>query len=678
MAEENTIIQLSESSNKHATSNNAPGDWTTNVEDLTLYKGDVLQMRSCFIDTVSQNSGLIEVEPDEPGGDFMTLSISNGYYICDWGSTPTDIIPNADGSVLVPRGLVSGNRQFTTDPTNSNNPATRIGNGHQYINCQKKAIPTPGAGEPTVNLLSGISVRLTDETRGTAGPKAGRTGYYKYLAPGAGPNDWTKVTLVFNKVGELKSKGAKGGTPLYQKVDVTNQGTYLKYGKTFFPILISGNSFVPDITITPNNPVLNRGQTTKKEAQHNANQFSKDKLDPYPQLESAAVSSKSGIFAPNIYTQTFQLPARKYDPEELAVKISTILSKINKGNKADHETKATKFTDNFFLTTTDNLANNNFVDPLPDTPLDYDQYCNFVKDSGTEIVHKITGGVPLVPVTHREFMVNEFLGTGTVDLSFDANMFHFNRIHKSILDNEDNIVTISCSELVRNTDTNNEDPFRTVANKASGIFFTDLLPKNFWFKTLNLEESILVNLQYKTDTMTIDVAGTDYEYIVPKIPLIDGINITGDIVGLDGCYTKPSAGFVDWENAPDTLTQNINIVTQTIPIYGNSVFNNTDAQSGYYQIEIDAGINKSNIKGQDTNNNKIKAIISKFYAQNAYTSAYSEGSITYEHTSNEPIELSQFRIRVLDSTGQLVSLKEELGTDSTVFMEIIRGSNQAN
>ena len=178
--------------------------------------------------------------------------------------------------------------------------------------------------------------------------------------------------------------------------------------------------------------------------------------------------------------------------------------------------------------------------------------------------------------------------------------------------------------------------------------------------------------------MTIDVAGTDYEYIVPLIPLIDGVNITGDIVGLDGCYTKPSSGFVDWENAPDTLTQNINIVTQTIPIYGNSVFNNTDAQSGYYQIEIDAGINKSNIKGQDTNNNKIKAIISKFYAQNAYTSAYSEGSITYEHTSNEPIELSQFRIRVLDSTGQLVSLNEQLGTDSTVFMEIIRGSNQGN
>ena len=77
--------------------------------------------------------------------------------------------------------------------------------------------------------------------------------------------------------------------------------------------------------------------------------------------------------------------------------------------------------------------------------------------------------------------------------------------------------------------------------------------------------------------------------------------------------------------------------------------------------------------GKDVSNNKIKAIVSRFYTQDSYTSCYNEGAIAYTHQSNEPLQLSNFNVRVLNGDGVLASLHEDLGEDNTIFMEVIRG-----
>lgn len=688
MAEQNTIIQLSEKNNKHSEQNGKQynGDWTTNVEDITLYKGDMLQMRSCFIDTVVQNSQLIEVEPDDDTVDYMTLTIEHGYYLCEWGSTPTDIVAAvAAGTdpVTLARpeqlpGLPCNNRKFIppggtpTIPSggqpDQSNANQRSGNGHQYINCTKKK---GGIDPNTVFKLEEIYIKLIDNVV-DSGKKNVRRGFFKYLDPASLPGAFTKVAVEFTKTGFLKGKGSKYGPTPFQKIDVTNQSQFI-VGKPLLPLLMIGkDGFVSDTVATPNNPTVNTGGTTSKVAESNLNEMqTKDHLNPAINVTSSQVSAAGGIFKPNVYTQEFRIPAKKYQPEELAVKLSIILSSVSKSVSGNHRTTGGTFSSNTFITTTDNLAANN-----SDTTPDYETFCNFVKDDGTEIVTKETGVAPSNPPAgdNHQLMVNEFIGTSTVDISFNNNLFQFTQIHNSILDNNANNITISCIDQEGTGD--GAKTFRTVANKAGGIYFTGLQPYDFWFNKMKFDPKMLTKTTF-TPGNTITTEGIDY--YVPIITLIDGVNTTGDIVGLGSTMRKPDAAFYNWEDAPSTLDRNINIESQYIPILGNPVFNdNVVQESGYYQIEVDAGINHAHIKGQQTQNNKIKAIISKFYDQNAYTSAYSEGSVTYQHTSEIPIDLSQFRVRILNSKGELASQYEQLGDDNTVFMEIIRGTNQSN
>jgi len=689
MAEQNTIIQLSEKFNKHSVANSSAynGDWSSNVENITLYKGDVLQMRSCFIDTVVQNSNLIDVEPDDDTVDYMTLTTTHGYYLCDWGSTPTDIVaaipevpagtdpvtPAVPGVPEIPPGIPANNRNFIP-PANGSGQANaneRTGNGHQYINCTKKTI------SPTIPIyeLQGIDIALIDN-KVDSGDGKYRRGFFKYRAPGSGENEWTKVALEFKKAGNLDGKGKKYGKTNYAKITIDNQSTYLKDGTNFLPILMIGESgFYTDITVTPNG-ASGTGGTTNAEVLQNLDKMkTKDHLNPNIFVHTDLVTAAGGIYTPNTYRQEFRIPAKKYQPEELAIKLSTVLSSINKGFGSNHVTSSNTFSDNNFITTTLNLSQNNVTVSGGASPpaTDFATYCNFAKDTGEEVVYKAIGDAPAVPRitgTGHQTQVNEFIGTSTVDITFDNNVFQFLQIHNSILDNNNNNVTISC------VDANSDGKiFRTVANKSTGIYFTNLQPADFWFNKMKLDPGILSKTKITKNTITV---GTT-DYYVPITPLIDGQHITGDIVGLGSTMRQPSESFFDWEDAPLPTDKNINIESQTIPILGNPVFNNNEVQeSGYYQIEVDAGINHSHIKGQQEQNNKIKAIISKFYDQNAYTSAYTEGSITYEHTSEIPIELSQFRVRILNSKGELASQYEELGNDNTVFMEIVRGTNQSN
>lgn len=683
MAEQNTIIQLSEKNNKHSEQNNtsANGDWTTNVEDITLYKGDMLQMRSCFIDTVVQNSQLIDVEPDNDQVDYMTITTEHGYYLCEWGSTPTGIIAAVpDGPAEIPAGIPANNRKFIpsgvpADPNapNPGNSWERTGNGHQYINCVKTPLtPSGGGAAQQIYKLETISISLIDNKIDSKDGNK-RRGYFKYLAPGSFPGAFTKVAVEFLKNGNLSGHGAKYGAHPYQEITVETQGTYIVTGdgKPLLPLLMVGEfSFVADTVATPNNPDVNAGGTTAKEAENNRqNMTTRDHLNPAIQTTATAINTASGAFTPNTYKQEFRIPAKKYQPEELAIKLSIILSSVNVAGTKNHSTPAAVFSNNSFITTTENLANNN---KTTDTP-QYEKYCSFVKDTGEEIVYKAVGVAPDVVGIHAT-MVNEFIGTSTVDLSFNNNLFQFSQIHNSILDNDANNVTIACYD--QQGTVADGKVFRTVANKAGGIYFSNLGPYDFWFNKLKFDPSILTKTTFTGgDTITVD----GDVYYTPIITLIDGLNITGDIVGLGSAMRKPNPNFFKWEDAPLTTDRNINIESQYIPIIGNPVFNDNIVQeSGYYQIEVDAGINHSHIKGQQAQNNKIKAIISKFYDQNAYTSAYSEGSITYEHTSDTPIDLSQFRVRILNSKGELASDYEQLGDDNTVFMEIIRGTNQSN
>jgi hypothetical protein len=72
--------------------------------------------------------------------------------------------------------------------------------------------------------------------------------------------------------------------------------------------------------------------------------------------------------------------------------------------------------------------------------------------------------------------------------------------------------------------------------------------------------------------------------------------------------------------------------------------------------------------GANSFNNKIQAIIGRYYTSGSGTqSVGGEGAITYTH-KGEPIKLNQFRVRILAPDGQLA----RVGDDNTVFLNITK------
>ena len=71
----------------------------------------------------------------------------------------------------------------------------------------------------------------------------------------------------------------------------------------------------------------------------------------------------------------------------------------------------------------------------------------------------------------------------------------------------------------------------------------------------------------------------------------------------------------------------------------------------------------------NNNNNKISSIISKYYSQNSYTSSYSEGSIPYLHKADEPLYISNIRIRILDPDNKI---NDKIGNRNSIFLEVIK------
>ena len=69
--------------------------------------------------------------------------------------------------------------------------------------------------------------------------------------------------------------------------------------------------------------------------------------------------------------------------------------------------------------------------------------------------------------------------------------------------------------------------------------------------------------------------------------------------------------------------------------------------------------------------NKIKSIVSRFYATNDYTEDAGAGSIPYIH-KGEPQYISSLQVRVLNPDGQVAT---EVNNDNTVFLQIVYPSD---
>ena len=690
----NEIIELKELSRDNAQNSNYipehTGDYTCQVGEVTLYKGDQLSLRSAFIDQVGESSDLIEVLSDDPDDTTATITLTFGYYVQDWGGTPTDAIPatnTPEGTTLTRCSFIPADpRAAVAPPTSTINYPEGQPNGQLYIGCNV-AFHTGGGQQANLSLLTGFNLFLNDEKSSKDSKQKGiRVGYFKYedVKSTDAKRIFHSVTIVFNKVDALAEYNSKESKIL---IENGNANKYIRFGKNDHsgggPTTTGGFRF--PLPMRRGTWQVNYTPYSNKESRRNGTYDHYQRMVLQDGLNLGTLQEDNmtfgGTYTPSTFTQQITIPAKSYEPEDLAMALSAGFSQVDSDPLPNHQIRDNFVSTNKLITTTTNF-NTNFVDnPLINndvpgygslTPEQQEQvFGNFVADDGYQIM-QIQSVAPN--------KVNQFLGTTNFDIHYDGSRFSIQQMHTPIFDNNGNNIIKSVQSYQVKGPVGSQIITESMrfANKSSGIFLTDIQPSYLWFNRMKFSTHILAS---QTGTSTIAVpsipaGGPNVNAIVPQFELTDGVHITGDIISIGSVQPPPSNNEgVNWQDATNFNNRKM-IESQTIPILAD-LYNNTDNEkekNGYYQIEIDCGINSIDIRGQDNPNNKIKGIISKYYTDKSYLSSYNEGAIPYIHTSDIPLTLSQFKVRILDSRGELASINNQIGADNTVFMDITRAN----
>ena len=368
-------------------------------------------------------------------------------------------------------------------------------------------------------------------------------------------------------------------------------------------------------------------------------------------------------------TVNFTLKAGAYSPEHVAQLITDQIVKISATGKvtgADDQ----RFTNNELFTTSLDLKHTgDKADGSRPNTLPF-----WIRTDGARALQfsdaDIGGGV----------LRNYWCGASNFGLSFDGFRFAFTNLHNSIY-NQHHPVVVG-SRVGNRADTNEQ----YLANKVGGLCFTELFPPSLWFSKLGFSRDMLVQPKKVTCAWTLPAAhpgnGQNPVGMVGFTAagvngdldnrIVDGVNATGDLNACDAVIVKndapdPARGNGAYDTPGDTGLLGVNTSISTeIAILGGQL-NQLQEGRGYYQIEIDMNIPSEKI-GSNEFNNKIQAIVGRYYASpNGTQAVQGEGAIQYIH-KGQPIELSNFRVRILNPDGSLA----RLGDDNTVFLQITK------
>ena len=620
-------------------------------ETLVLEQGDIVKLKSCFIDSQSlDDQDNINVKPDVIGGSTTKLTVSHGMYLRDFGS----LLYSLDSQ-----------RDYKSNLTKPD--------GFDYILCAQTGAPAGGA--PNVVDCTGISFILDpNDYKKNSGEFIDLE--MKYQTP-----DSTTANPVFKNFHMQLSKIGLDGDQkhgvAFDFIEINAQ-TDLKPGTTkassHFPFRMLANSLVFQAEDPHNKP----SPTNRMKE----NMYIRDTAR-LPDITQ--VINNANNFNPRIFTQEFTLQSGHYNKKELAKVLTHLFSKIDEDlidtklfDNVSDANSPDGFKGNKFLMSTEALrrlvgtglvkgaVNNSIGAPV------------FVRSDGANAFDFRTA------TTANNDIRNYWVGSNTaIGVDYDDNVekFEIVSMHSSILDKSGNTVTHCTTNAGSNT----------MNNKAGGIFLTGLSPASFWFNSdgLGFEKTSLItsNFQFiKLGTANNPVVWTEdtnpYEVPIFTGKLIDGVNVTGDIKVINSFVSKTNSAFdpadtdplekkTGFDICPDITTFD-EAVQQTNSIYSDvlnveHIDNKLHEDKSFFKIEIDMGIKNKIIGGQ--HNNKIKSIVSRFYSRDSFTSTYGEGDIYYQHKSNIPLNVSEIGVKILKPDG---APSIDIGNCNSVFLEIIK------
>ena len=373
------------------------------------------------------------------------------------------------------------------------------------------------------------------------------------------------------------------------------------------------------------------------------------------------------IFTPIHRTMTIPIKAGSYDPDHIG---KIITEKLTFNNNAGKNFNNYDQLDNPFFVNSKDLTSTRYIaskKAFADGPMTF---------------------------TYAD---DYFVGASQIVLEYDetTQRFKFSFTHTPLYDKNGNMVI----QYLNRTSADEKDPsveqtrypslagpqFSSIGRNGGLIFASlsatldeDNSPYDFWKAKLGITpNNICVNYQH----IKVDIASIGGACEIPEFDdLVNGVNLTEGLQSIDTVISKVSGAspsvqdFMKVPNLERDIPTNstiipddykANIGTETIPIYGDDIFQQTNFKFGYFQISIDASF-KQYLVSQETVKRTIKGIVSRYFERNNYTSGTTDAGFIYIHRG-EPIQLSGLKIRILDSSGKLAS---NIGNDNTVFLEI--------
>ena len=385
-----------------------------------------------------------------------------------------------------------------------------------------------------------------------------------------------------------------------------------------------------------------------------------------PTQENVAAGHRCSLIKKSV---PFTLKKGAYKPEHIAQLITDQIVKISPTGFSTGQ-DGQRFTNNeFFTTSLDLKAIGDKADGTNPGTKPF-----FIRTDGARALQfddtDVGGGVRR----------NYWCGASNFGLSYDGIRFQFSNLHNSIYSNHHPAVF---GTQVGNRGTTN---LQYLANKVGGIAFSQLEPSDLWFNKLGFSRDMLVHPKAVTCAWTLPgghggagvnpvgnvaftaaVGGNDIDNRIR-----DGLNTTGDLNDVDACIVKndapdPARGAGAYDRPGNTGLKGVNTnVINTIGILAGELNQISEGKS-YYQVEIDMNLPSEKL-GANTYNNKIQAIIGRYYATDNGTQAVGgEGAITYTH-KGQTRKIDTFRVRILNPDGTLATV----GDDNTVFLNITK------
>ena len=173
--------------------------------------------------------------------------------------------------------------------------------------------------------------------------------------------------------------------------------------------------------------------------------------------------------------------------------------------------------------------------------------------------------------------------------------------------------------------------------------------------------------------------GTENNVIASQVSMFQGHQITGALISTDAFFSKkhnqPAAGANPAEGyyrqfpmaKAEITTLNVNFIV------GEKTLVQTPGElsNAYFLLEI-GGLPTQTIsygsKDEGAHQQTIKSIVGRYYQTSDYTQDSGAGSITYIH-KGQPTFINNLSVRILSPDG---TLSTEIGDDNTVFLELIK------